>query len=119
MNIFRLVAAAGANPPIGSIDPCCLSSAEEWTSQLLPDAMSLTAFERATRRTGSPEDAVALNPQPLPPLEAHGARYRAEAVALNPQPLPPRSDRNPADNVLLNPQPLPPQGLFRLLDAAQ
>jgi hypothetical protein len=37
-------------------------------------------------------DAVALNPQPLPPREALlGALHnRLDAVALNPQPLPPR-----------------------------
>ncbi len=44
-------------------------------------------------------DAVALNPQPLPP------RLDLSRVALNPQPLPPGPDLSP---VALNPQPLPP-----------
>jgi hypothetical protein len=37
-------------------------------------------------------DAVALNPQPLPPREAllGGLSHRFDTVALNPQPLPPR-----------------------------
>jgi len=36
-------------------------------------------------------DAVALNPQPLPPREALLTLHsRFDAVALNPQPLPPR-----------------------------
>jgi hypothetical protein len=34
-------------------------------------------------------DAVALNPQPLPPKESWLAN-RFDAVALNPQPLPPK-----------------------------
>jgi hypothetical protein len=44
-------------------------------------------------------DAVALNPQPLPP----GPDW--SRVALNPQPLPPGPDWS---RVALNPQPLPP-----------
>jgi hypothetical protein len=44
-------------------------------------------------------DAVALNPQPLPP----GPDW--SRVALNPQPLPPGPDLS---RVALNPQPLPP-----------
>jgi hypothetical protein len=41
---------------------------------------------------GHPLDAVALNPQPLPPREAllGSLRHNFDAVALNPQPLPPR-----------------------------
>ena len=34
-------------------------------------------------------DAVALNPQPLPPLLERLLRSFVDAVALNPQPLPP------------------------------
>ena len=44
-------------------------------------------------------DAVALNPQPLPPGPD------LSRVALNPQPLPPGPDFS---RVALNPQPLPP-----------
>jgi hypothetical protein len=41
---------------------------------------------------GHPLDAVALNPQPLPPREAllGSLMHNFDAVALNPQPLPPR-----------------------------
>jgi hypothetical protein len=41
---------------------------------------------------GHPLDAVAINPQPLPPREAllGSLRHNFDAVALNPQPLPPR-----------------------------
>ena len=54
-------------------------------------------------------DAVALNPQPLPPksFAARGARMW-DAVALNPQPLPPRESSR-FERVGLNPQPLPPK----------
>jgi hypothetical protein len=34
-------------------------------------------------------DAVALNPQPLPPATQEILRSMIDAVALNPQPLPP------------------------------
>ena len=39
-----------------------------------------------------PGDAVALNPQPLPPREMllGALSHHFDAVALNPQPLPPR-----------------------------
>jgi hypothetical protein len=37
---------------------------------------------RTARRVVAPGDAVALNPQPLPPVMSW--------VAINPQPLPPR-----------------------------
>ena len=39
-----------------------------------------------------PGDALALNPQPLPPRETllGALSHRFDAVALNPQPLPPR-----------------------------
>ena len=39
-----------------------------------------------------PGDAVALNPQPLPPRETllGALSHHFDAVALNPQPLPPR-----------------------------
>jgi len=48
-----------------------------------------------------PLDAVALNPQPLPPRElALGSlRNRFDAVALNPQPLPPREAMSLADRI--------------------
>jgi hypothetical protein len=56
-------------------------------------------------------DAVALNPQPLPPRSA--AKFAASPIdvaTLNPQPLPPKSaGRNPLDSRALNPQPLPPR----------
>jgi hypothetical protein len=41
---------------------------------------------------GHPLDAVAINPQPLPPREAllGSLMHNFDAVALNPQPLPPR-----------------------------
>ena len=78
----------------------------------------------AVRHDGSvarPIDAVALNPQPLPPRSpdaqlTRSARSRVDEVSLNPQPLPPRSPdarltrsaRSRVDQVSLNPQPLPP-----------
>jgi hypothetical protein len=70
-----------------------------------------------------PLDAVALNPQPLPPRElAMGSLLnRFDAVALNPQPLPPRemalgSLLNRFDAGALNPQPLPPREATSLAD---
>jgi hypothetical protein len=74
-------------------------------------------------------DAVALNPQPLPPRELGLASLhnRFDAVALNPQPLPPRevllgSVLRSVNAVALNPQPLPPhegnlRSILRSLDA--
>ena len=66
-------------------------------------------------------DAVALNPQPLPPRElSMGSLFgRFDAVALNPQPLPPRelalnALRSRFDAVALNPQPLPPRETLTL-----
>ena len=63
-----------------------------------------------------PGDAVALNPQPLPPREMllGALSHHFDAVALNPQPLPPREVLLGAlshhfDAVALNPQPLPPR----------
>lgn len=62
-------------------------------------------------------EAVALNPQPLPPKEINFADFLkgpADLVSLNPQPLPPKelgfSDllKAASDLVSLNPQPLPP-----------
>ena len=52
-------------------------------------------------------ELVALNPQPLPPVD--GGR-RADLVALNPQPLPPVDGGHLAASDL-NPQPLPPRWL--------
>lgn len=41
-------------------------------------------------------DAVALNPQPLPPRDLLGSVLgRFNAVALNPQPLPPKEGGSP------------------------
>jgi len=60
---------------------------------------------------GSLLDAVALNPQPLPPRSASEQLVSSlppsilDQVALNPQPLPPKD----FDAVALNPQPLPPR----------
>ena len=61
-------------------------------------------------------DAVALNPQPLPPKEIGAGSFvnRFDAVAVNPQPLPPRElvagvRASLLDAVALNPQPLPPK----------
>lgn len=62
-------------------------------------------------------EAVALNPQPLPPVAVTqmGSRFNpGEAVGFNPQPDPPRIRPglevrgNLSDLVALNPQPLPP-----------
>ena len=67
--------------------------------------------------TGKSLDAVALNPQPLPPRELGGSLLgRLNAAALNPQPLPPHelgigSLLRRLDAVALNPQPLPPREL--------
>ena len=73
--------------------------------------------------TANKADAVALNPQPLPPKAAvtpspfAKATNKTDAVSLNPQPLPPQAALTPspfakatnkADAVALNPQPLPP-----------
>lgn len=63
-------------------------------------------------------DAVALNPQPLPPKEINFADFLkgpADLVSLNPQPLPPKEIgftdvlKGAEDLVSLNPQPLPPE----------
>lgn len=63
-------------------------------------------------------DAVALNPQPLPPHET-SATHRFDAATLNPQPLPPRevlaSATHRLDAVALNPQPLPPRAVLAAL----
>jgi hypothetical protein len=62
-------------------------------------------------------DAIAINPQPLPPGELNaGMHDRLDPVAINPQPLPPRefnaSIRSSLlDAVAVNPQPLPPRWL--------
>ena len=45
--------------------------------------------ERAQRIVGRLVDAVALNPQPLPPVVGDMLFAVVDAVALNPQPLPP------------------------------
>jgi hypothetical protein len=44
---------------------------------------------RAQRIVGRLVDAVALNPQPLPPVVGDMLFAVVDAVALNPQPLPP------------------------------
>lgn len=57
-------------------------------------------------------DAVALNPQPLPPKAQEILGSVIDAVALNPQPIPPGIEailRSVVDAVALNPQPLPPE----------
>lgn len=64
---------------------------------------------------------VALNPQPLPPVDDVLARSRGgDEVALNPQPLPPRWSiaihAALLDAVALNPQPLPPRFGTTLID---
>jgi len=48
-----------------------------------------------------PLEAVALNPQPLPPRELglSSLLNRLDAVALNPQPLPPREALSLADRL--------------------
>ena len=68
-------------------------------------------------------DAVALNPQPLPPRESllGALTHRFDDVALNPQPLPPHegglsSLLSRFDAVALNPQPLPPREALSLAD---
>jgi hypothetical protein len=45
--------------------------------------------QRSKAILGSVIDAVALNPQPLPPRVHEILKSVLEAVALNPQPLPP------------------------------
>lgn len=45
--------------------------------------------ERSRRVVRTVVDAVALNPQPLPPATQDILRSIIDAVALNPQPLPP------------------------------
>ena len=50
-------------------------------------------------------DALALNPQPLPPGTVEKL---SDALKLNPQPLPPENLRSILDVVALNPQPIPP-----------
>jgi hypothetical protein len=45
--------------------------------------------ERAQRIVARLVDAVALNPQPLPPVVGDMLFAVVDAVALNPQPLPP------------------------------
>ncbi|MDX6692357.1 MAG: hypothetical protein QOG15_3814 [Solirubrobacteraceae bacterium] len=62
--------------------------------------------QRAKSIVHSVLDAVALNPQPLPPEpppEALGSIIKliGDAVALNPQPLPP----GPGDHVEIHPEP--------------
>jgi hypothetical protein len=67
--------------------------------------------ERARAIVGSVVDAVALNPQPLPPKAKEILGSVIDAVALNPQPIPPGIEeilRSIVDAVALNPQPLPP-----------
>ncbi|HSW25957.1 MAG TPA: hypothetical protein VLJ62_24565 [Burkholderiaceae bacterium] len=74
----------------------------------------------STASIGHPLDAVALNPQPLPPRELGGSLHgRLNAVALNPQPLPPHelgigSLLRRLDAVALNPQPLPPRAAMQI-----
>lgn len=60
-----------------------------------------------------PVSAVALNPQPLPPVASlAGIADTLSAVALNPQPLPPVNGISDAlSAVAVNPQPLPPVDL--------
>jgi hypothetical protein len=77
--------------------------------------------EEAHSALGHSLDAVALNPQPLPPRElAMGSLFsRFDAVSLNPQPLPPRETSlssivRSLDAVALNPQPLPPREALTL-----
>ena len=68
--------------------------------------------ERAQAIVASVVDAVALNPQPLPPKSQEILGSVIDAVALNPQPIPPGVAeilRSVVDAVALNPQPLPPE----------
>jgi hypothetical protein len=67
--------------------------------------------ERAQAVMGSVIDAVALNPQPLPPKVQEILGSVIDAVALNPQPIPPGIEavlRAVVGSVSLNPQPEPP-----------
>jgi hypothetical protein len=67
---------------------------------------------RAQAIVGAVVDAVALNPQPLPPKAKEILGSVVDAVALNPQPIPPGIEeilRSIIDAVALNPQPLPPE----------
>lgn len=92
----------------------------------LPTADSINNALKALRESlaGGIADrisAVALNPQPLPPV-ATPARIadRFSAVALNPQPLPPVAEPSGIANrlsaVALNPQPLPPKAMVEGLN---
>jgi hypothetical protein len=79
-------------------------------------AQAEPAAHEAPAPLGHSLDAVALNPQPLPPRELalNALRHRLDTVALNPQPLPPRegmlsSVLRSVNAVALNPQPLPPR----------
>jgi hypothetical protein len=92
-----------------SIDPLLADAAH--TPVPVPDPPMVSSL------LGSRLDAVALNPQPLPPREGLNLSMlgsRLDAVALNPQPLPPREGLTLSmlgshlDAVALNPQPLPP-----------
>ena len=93
---FNLIASAAA-------------SVARFTSPIDPIA------HRSPASIGRSLDAVALNPQPLPPRELSGSLLgRLHAAALNPQPLPPHelgvgSLLRRLDAVALNPQPLPPR----------
>jgi len=67
--------------------------------------------ERAQSIVGAVVDAVALNPQPLPPKVGEILGDVIDVVALNPQPIPPGIEavlRAVVGSVSLNPQPEPP-----------
>ena len=68
-------------PPSADRDPAILDEIRQLTTEL-SDA-------RVRSILRSVIDAVALNPQPLPPATGDILRSVIDAVALNPQPLPP------------------------------
>lgn len=69
-----------------------MTSSEGPDAAILEEIRALAANlsdEQARGILESVVDAVALNPQPLPPRFADILRSFVDAVALNPQPLPP------------------------------
>ena len=91
------------SPEAGGRDEAILSEMRELSRGL--------SDERAQAIMGSIIDAVALNPQPLPPKVQEILGSVIDAVALNPQPLPPGIEavlRAVVGSVSLNPQPEPP-----------
>ena len=91
------------SPEAGGRDEAILNEMRELSRGL--------SDERAQAVMVSVIDAVALNPQPLPPKVQEILGSVIDAVALNPQPIPPGIEavlRAVVGSVSLNPQPEPP-----------